>query len=1076
MRRFSAPDLATSMVENGARDSSLYFTQQNLHNGMQFAMDSKTRCPCGTTMEFGSMIQCDVPSCLARQHVNCVILPEKEDTKPEIPTKFFCELCRIQHGDPFCVSVAHPLMPIKTLASMVYSSEGGSDGTALAEKRRSNGIALVEKRRSDGSEKRRSDGEVIPDHSLVQTVLDALPESYQTFASTWRLVTEDRLDAVRYHTLVSKLLQEAQSRQNRARQRAVDQAFVVEQQRSGKNVNSSNSSYTSKPTAVTSSTGSNNKFEKTGDKGKKKMRCNYCKANDHVIKSCPKLKAKEAKKKESNVATIADASLIADSANVVQDREWAFSAYCHGATKHITSHRDMFTSLEVVPNGNNVTCANNASYPVKGVSKIVLTVANDSSFTLLDALASVIQNLEASFIITENDRDLLQYPEYDLQIWCVLLGDEVPYRMHWPLKADLRVNGDFVRVTNRPGQQKLGANGRDDGPVITSHTREGINRILFTAFDGRSFCLGVRIVRRLTIDQVLSQVPGEGEGESFGVALERVCRCISGGGAVGDDSDSELEVVSEWVTVNLRCPMSGSRIKVAGRFKPCMHMGCFDLHTFVQLNERARKWQCPICLKNYSLKDLVIDPFFTQITRALESYDEDVSEVEMKPDGFWRPKLDGDAQFNESWRSPGCLNNMVTDVNTMATDVDDFNLGFNIAEVSFESTQDGLWKAKGTLGPEDLTVSDMILGHSCEVIKNMARSHKSTASVSREVSSVNQEPKKVYRYYGREEVEVNSCPFIAHVTDYPSAFFGNVCDQGVTTEVILLSDEEDNSTAFNTGAEGPGAGYVNCVEVHEDERGYYDHYSQGGFLHNYPEAGIAQPEVGFCQSNMTVAVDFLGMGQEPSAISAYKGMCQTENDVGSYDFLRSAPESFMDQSSHLIDSSPAMQAYNSSVFLNQFPKVTSVLVDTTGISPCEETPVTCAPEYETLCKESSQELAASDPSFREFLPHQPARSAANLPGHERREALTDDMQVGWFSLSLGGSESVNATVPLHEPSAQKTQIDPLVESASLLLDLSHGKPRVDGSFFGSNRTKGAFSSKHLKVSCSLSVFSNEIPL
>ena len=55
-------------------------------------------------------------------------------------------------------------------------------------------------------------GEVIPDHSLLQTVLDALPESYETFASTWRLVTEDRPDAVKYDTLVNKLLQEAQSR------------------------------------------------------------------------------------------------------------------------------------------------------------------------------------------------------------------------------------------------------------------------------------------------------------------------------------------------------------------------------------------------------------------------------------------------------------------------------------------------------------------------------------------------------------------------------------------------------------------------------------------------------------------------------------------------------------------------------------------------------------------------------------------------------------------------------------------------------------------------------------------------
>ncbi|MCO5570964.1 hypothetical protein L7F22_024694 [Adiantum nelumboides] len=39
--------------------------------------------------------------------------------------------------------------------------------------------------------------ELIPNHSLVQTVLDALPELYQTFASTSRLVIENGPDAVR---------------------------------------------------------------------------------------------------------------------------------------------------------------------------------------------------------------------------------------------------------------------------------------------------------------------------------------------------------------------------------------------------------------------------------------------------------------------------------------------------------------------------------------------------------------------------------------------------------------------------------------------------------------------------------------------------------------------------------------------------------------------------------------------------------------------------------------------------------------------------------------------------------------
>ena len=90
------------------------------------------------------------------------------------------------------------------------------------------------------------------------------------------------------------------------------------------------------------------------------------------------------------MAVVADASpSTTECANVVQDTEWAFSAQCSydpllhdscmsavdsevwyfdsGATKHITSQRSLFTSLESAPKGNTVTCANNASYPVKGV-------------------------------------------------------------------------------------------------------------------------------------------------------------------------------------------------------------------------------------------------------------------------------------------------------------------------------------------------------------------------------------------------------------------------------------------------------------------------------------------------------------------------------------------------------------------------------------------------------------------------------------------------------------------------------------------------------------------------------------
>ncbi|MCO5558080.1 hypothetical protein L7F22_011656 [Adiantum nelumboides] len=60
-------------------------------------------------------------------------------------------------------------------------------------------------------------GEIISDSSLVQTVLDALPDSYQTFASTWRLMNQRNPDVVKFDEVCTLLLQEALSKKNRSR-------------------------------------------------------------------------------------------------------------------------------------------------------------------------------------------------------------------------------------------------------------------------------------------------------------------------------------------------------------------------------------------------------------------------------------------------------------------------------------------------------------------------------------------------------------------------------------------------------------------------------------------------------------------------------------------------------------------------------------------------------------------------------------------------------------------------------------------------------------------------------------------
>ncbi len=52
------------------------------------------------------------------------------------------------------------------------------------------------------------------------------------------------------------------------------------------------------------------------------------------------------------------------------------------------------------------------------------------------------------------------------QVSCLLLADAVPLRMHWPLQADLSINGRTYRVTARASAAKLGANQRDEAANV----------------------------------------------------------------------------------------------------------------------------------------------------------------------------------------------------------------------------------------------------------------------------------------------------------------------------------------------------------------------------------------------------------------------------------------------------------------------------------------------------------------------------------------------------------------------------------------------------------------------------------
>ncbi|MCO5555974.1 hypothetical protein L7F22_009518 [Adiantum nelumboides] len=196
-------------------------------------------------------------------------------------------------------------------------------------------------------------GEIILDSSLVQTVLDALPDSYQTFASTWQLMNQRNPEVFKFDKVCTLVLQEALSRKNKSRRGG------------NSNAATSHGSSASGKSHIPNASSANSSSKNSSDKGKKKMRCHYYKANDHLIKQCPKLKAKEAKKKEggstANAGSTTNAAIVVSSVKEDSnaDVEWDFSAKCtynlavhdacmsvatnshvwyfdSGATKHIT--------------------------------------------------------------------------------------------------------------------------------------------------------------------------------------------------------------------------------------------------------------------------------------------------------------------------------------------------------------------------------------------------------------------------------------------------------------------------------------------------------------------------------------------------------------------------------------------------------------------------------------------------------------------------------------------------------------------------------------------------------------------
>ena len=71
----------------------------------------------------------------------------------------------------------------------------------------------------------------------------------------------------------------------------------------------------------------------------------------------------------------------------------------------------------------------------------------------------------------------------------------------------------------------------------------------------------------------------------------------------------------------------------------CTHSQCFDGSFFLQLQEQAPTWTCPVCNKSILYETLAVDQYVKDI---LQSTTTSTEQVTIEPDGQWRPVVQGE--------------------------------------------------------------------------------------------------------------------------------------------------------------------------------------------------------------------------------------------------------------------------------------------------------------------------------------------------------------------------------------------------------------------------------------------------
>lgn len=249
-----------------------------------------------------------------------------------------------------------------------------------------------------------------------------------------------------------------------------------------------------------------------------------------------------------------------------------------------------------------------------------------------------------------------------IMAYCGLEQDLSPKDISFPAQVDLRCNQEQYSGNLRGMKKKSGTTKPADITAFIQK-RAGFKNVVSLSHAGndKRFQLVVYLVRKVSVESLVDRI--------------RHGQIITKQSVLNDmiSKAKDPDIVATSTITSLKCPLSATRMQLPCRSTICNHNQCYDAASFLQLQEQAPQWSCPVCNKIFNFEALVVDQYVQDIISNTSS---SVDQVTIEPDGNWRPGVHTNSEF----RTPSARPTDSTAMKRKASDVFDVDGGVEILE------------------------------------------------------------------------------------------------------------------------------------------------------------------------------------------------------------------------------------------------------------------------------------------------------------------------------------------------------------------------------------------------------------